>query len=579
LANAHRAAAVRASNAVCVRLEESPQLCAAVLGMAMVVSGALCMWWTRGTVFFSDEFTYFVASRGFDPSALLRPHNGHLIFAPRLIYATVFALFGPDYVVFRLLEVLGIALVSGLFFVYTRRRVGAAVALPPSVLLLFLGSSPDVTLSPLGITHVYSVAAGVGALLALDRGDRRGDLACCALLAISVATFSIGLAFVAGVAISVLLRGDRVRRSWIVLVPIVLYGAWSLAPKLGGPLSGSNTAVRLWNIALIPNFAANAAGAVVAALAGLSHDFTNPGGDAIGNPGAAPDITSSTWGFVIVGLAVAALVARYKRLGVPAKLWTSLGVVLAFWASTALVEGPNRYPYSQRYVYAGAVGVLLAASDGLGGVRLPRRALPFLFAATFLALGANITQFRAASGVLRADSTANRTVLAAVQLAGQRAAPTFLPPGPVRVTFAYLVVGGARPTLEAVRRNGSYAFTLPELRAQAEGWRELADKTLAGALRLRLTPAPMPPAGRGCLQAGTSATPRDLALHAPGIELRSPVPATVRVRRFAASFSSPIGRLSPRSFAVLRIPPDSAPDPWHITLSTGAPITVCALPG
>ena len=47
-------------------------------------------------------------------------------------------------------------------------------------------------------------------------------------------------------------------------------------------------------------------------------------------------------------------------------------------------------------------------------------------------------------------------------------APGFVPfAAPVRVSFAYLAVGGAGPTLAAVHRNGSFAFSLAELRNQA----------------------------------------------------------------------------------------------------------------
>jgi hypothetical protein len=142
----------------------------------MAISATLGLWLTRGTTFFADELTYFVANRGFDLRALLSGHNGHLIAGTRLIYATVLKLFGSGYLPFRILEVLGVALVSRLFFILAKRRIGAAAALVPSVVLLFLGSSGEVTVTPLVITHVYSVATGLGALLALERRDRWGDV-------------------------------------------------------------------------------------------------------------------------------------------------------------------------------------------------------------------------------------------------------------------------------------------------------------------------------------------------------------------------------------------------------------------
>jgi hypothetical protein len=200
-----------------------------ILAVAVAASTAFCLYLTRGLMLGADEYWYFVVNRGFDLEGLLSPHNGNLIAVVRLIYATVFKLFGSAYLPLRILEVIGIGLNSVLMFVLARRRVGAGAALIPAILLLFQGASPDVSLSPLGITHIYSVAAGLGALIALDRKTFKGDAVACGLLSVAVATFSIGLAFVAGVAVAVLLRVDRRRRSWIFLIPVALYALWYLA--------------------------------------------------------------------------------------------------------------------------------------------------------------------------------------------------------------------------------------------------------------------------------------------------------------------------------------------------------------
>ena len=248
-----------------------------VLGVAMAISIALGLWLTRGTTFFVDEVTYYLASNGFDLDTLLSPHNGHLILVPRLIYATVFDLFGADYVVFRLLEFFGIAITGGLFFAFTKRRVGGALAVGPSVLLLFLGAAWVDTLTPVGITHVYCVMAGLAALLALDRRDRLGDVLGCALLVVAVATFSIGLSFAIGVAVAVLLREDRWRRAWIFAIPLGLYVLWYVAgPRIHGLLFLTDNGFEAKNLLLIPSFVGQAAAAVAAAISGLSYDFNEP---------------------------------------------------------------------------------------------------------------------------------------------------------------------------------------------------------------------------------------------------------------------------------------------------------------
>ncbi len=557
---------------------ENERTCWLILAVSAAAWVVLGLWLTRGTSFYSDEYTYFIASRGFAPKAILAPHNGHLIAVIRLIYAAVFKLFGPDYVVFRLLEVFGIALVATLFFLRARRAIGPVVALILSVLLLFLGAAaPEVTLSPLGITHVYCIAAGLGALIAVEHGSRRGDALACLLLVVSVATFSIGLAFVAGLAVSVLLHNDRWRRSWIFLVPIVVYLLWLVAPKLTGPVYASGTGFRLSNVLLVPNFAADALAAVAAALTGLGTDFSNSA--------SVADAVTSPWGYVVAAIAIAALVARLRRGAVPTELWTSFGILVAFWVSIAVVVGLNRYPYSQRYVYAGAVAVLLVVTDALRGIRLSRALVACLIGVAVLSLGANLSRLRVAGGFLRANGSSLRAALSAIEIAGDHGTAGFfgppfgLPATPDPRLFlpaaAISTGGGTRPYLAAVRRNGSPAFTLSQLRAQPEAVREQADESLINLLQLRLVPAPAPAIGK-CLPVANNGAPRDFTIRPPGVVLRSPTAEKVTLRRFAASAPFPLGAVSAGRFFALRIPADGAPDPWHLVVPPGS-LTVCEL--
>ncbi len=543
----------------------------AILGVAIVFSGALILWFTRSTSFFSDEFTYFATSRGYDLKALLSPHNGHLIAGVRLLYATVFKLFGAHYLVFRLLEAVGVALVAVLFFVFAKRRLGTGVALAPSVLLLFLGSAADDTLSPLGITHVYSVAAGLGALLVLERDDKRGDLAGCALLVVAVCTFSVGLAFLGGGAVSVLLRRDGWRRAWVFLIPLAVFGAWHLAPKLAGPGYDPETHFKLSNIRFVPKFVVQGTAAVAAAITGLSYDFTNPVPAAAGS---APDITTFSRGYPIAALVTLGLFMRLLHGPPRRSLWASLAVLLAFWSSTAMVQSFNRYPYSERFVYAGAVALLLVVVDVLAGVRLPRRLAPLVLVATVFALAVNIDEFRGPSDVLRSYAQQSRADLSAIELARQRIGPGFAPID--RLFFAYFVVGGAGHLLDAVDRNGSFAFSLPELRDQSEAVRDHADSTLARALGLRLTEIPSSEAAERCVRHHRHfAAARHVKLRSPGVLLRSGTTTKVTLGRFADTPAVQMGSLPPGRSALLRLPRDQAPEPWQAALS-GLPM-VCPL--
>ena len=110
--------------------------------------------------------------------ALLAPHNEHLSLVPVLVFKALFSTVGIDaYVPYRVAGLVVHALVVVLLFVYARRRVGDLLALAAAAMILFLGhgAGTDV-LWPFQIGFLGSLAAGIGALLALDRERRRGDV-------------------------------------------------------------------------------------------------------------------------------------------------------------------------------------------------------------------------------------------------------------------------------------------------------------------------------------------------------------------------------------------------------------------
>ena len=184
------------------------RICWAVLVAGMAVYAALALWITRGTTLFVDEKTIFVEDRGLHPSGLLAPLNGHLVLVQRLLYALNFKLFGASFALPRLVEVAGAMLVVGLVFVLAKERIGAVAALAPALLLLFFGSAWELNFVVSGIGNVYAVAAGLGALLALERRDPRRDVLACALLVVAVASFTSGLAFAVGALVLILLGPD-----------------------------------------------------------------------------------------------------------------------------------------------------------------------------------------------------------------------------------------------------------------------------------------------------------------------------------------------------------------------------------
>ena len=154
------------------------------LGGAIALAAALILYETRGTTLYNDEVAIFQGfADNFDAETVFTPRNGHLLAVASLLYEAVFSAFGPDYLVLRIIDVLGLAVLAVVLFEYLRRRVGSWLALAPVVVVLFLGASWEMILWPFSVaTFGFALAAGIGALLCLERRDRRGDVAACALL-------------------------------------------------------------------------------------------------------------------------------------------------------------------------------------------------------------------------------------------------------------------------------------------------------------------------------------------------------------------------------------------------------------
>jgi hypothetical protein len=545
--------------AAALRPLDDERVCVGILAVAMVAATSLSLWLTRGSGFFFDELIFFAADQGLDADSLFSPHNGHLVALPRAVYAVLLDLSGPGYLGFRVLQAAGIALVSAEVYAFSRRRIGPAAALAPSIMLLFLGSAWLITLSPLGLTHVLCVASGLGALICLERGDLRGDLAAAVLLAASLASFSAGLAFLCAGAVYVLLGPDRLHRSWVFGIPLGLYVVWFLASSsLETELSGAITGLRLSNVLLIPGFAIEAAATAVAAITGLSFDFTNAGLGALGP-------LDPSWGGPLTVVLAVAVAVRMRRGSTTRMLWALLALVATFWASGGMVSDLDRLPDSSRYVYISSVGVLLVLVEAARGARVTKLGLAGLFAILAFALSANLLQARNGGRVLRVYDEGLRAQATGIELARERLEPGFVPEDAPLVILEL----EAGHLLAGMDRNGYLGYETDDLGELTESQREVFDRTLAGAGGLVLERAAATP-GR-CAPA-----PADGARLLPGEALlRAPAGARVAVRRLSAA-GVEVGRMPASGAALLAVPPDRAPGNWRVTAPEGEPLVVCS---
>jgi hypothetical protein len=534
-----------------------------ILALASAFSAFLILDETASNTLFNDEIAIFQRfGEHIDLRSILEPHNGHLIAPAHLVYAAVFGLVGPSYTTLRVIGVIILLACCLLFFLLIKRRVGAVLALAPTVVLLFLGSSWEALLWPLTmLTFVLSLTFGLGALLALGRGDRRGDLAACALTTLAVVSHSTGLAFLVGVVLEVLLRRDRRQRAWIFAVPLVIYGAWWLwALRFHEGLAEARNAL------LVPAFMAESLAAVASAVTGLGIQLT---------PGRVNLTLTPVWGHAIALLAVVAIVVRLRRHRAQRSLWVALAVLLAFWAALALGFGPGREPEASRYLFPGAALLLLVAAEALRGLRLTRFAVTAIFVVSLMSVLTNIRQLDDAEGYFRDYAVRARAALGAIEVGRGSVSPDFRPELDPRlkgtVPRNFPVQAGAY--LHAVDRFGSYAFTPDELLVQPPEVRKDADRVLAAAEGLSLRPAAAHRRPPSCAPGSSVKAVRRVA---PGqIRLEASRPARVRLGRFAPGHPVALGSLTPRRPATLSLPPDAEPRPWRIALSSATPAKLC----
>lgn len=545
-----------------------------VLGIAMALSAALILVTAAGESFGIDEMFYLgrlvedsgqVSEYPFGLEYLLGPYNGHLQLVGKLIYEATFALFGASYTAFVAVNVAALCATAGLFFELARRRVGPLAALAPAVLLLFLGFAREVLLWPFDVHTLAAIALGLGALLALERDDRRGDVLACVLIVLSVFTIEVGIAILVGIAVLVLWRPDRLRRAWIFLLPAALYAAWWVWAR---KFDQDQSALDPTAIGLIAETVFEAAAAVLGSLTG-----TNP-------VLAASYVTAVTWfGKALAVLAALALLARLRLGRVPPTLWAWLAILFFYWLTMGAAERP---PEGSRYVFFGAVAVLLVAAEAVSG-RVGNRFRAGVVILVLLALPANIAQLRSGheDDTLHRDAEVSRTEFAMLELAGDRVDPDYVVSADANVS----AVGGglfigipAGAYLRSVGRNGSPAYTLAELREQPEELRTIADIALAGAIGLEPEAIPAPAGARSCplVAPAPGAASASFALR-PGRTLFGAVagePVTVGLRRFADDESGELETVPAGAWRSLEIPADAAREPWRALID--APLRVCS---
>jgi hypothetical protein len=511
----------------------------------MVTAAVVVMHAGRGTTFFSDDWNFVTQRIDWRPYTLLYPHNEHLSLMPVLIYKTLLETVGMDsYGVFRAVSV-GFNLTCGLlFFMYLRRRIGDWPAVALAACLMMMVASAYDLIWPFQIGYLGSLATGLGALLALDRGTRRGDLLACILTAASLSSSSVGLPVVAAVAIDVLFRPGRVRRLWVFLVPAVLYALWYIKYGVGS--------ADLANIPRIPGEIWGGLSASTTALTGLSGEY------------------SGVLGFALIAAVVAEL---GRRDAFNVRLLAVVALPVTFWSLAAIARA-SLPPSEARYLYPTGLFIGLVAADALWRFRPEGRAA----AAIAVVLGAGALGsaggINAYGDIWRGYAVKTKASITAADILGPaRVGPDVV----VEPTQPQLPYGRYRTAVKAY--GSTPAWTPKELLQRDDNERTTVD----GALVRLAGPSPAPaarPQGATCAKRAGTGKDRSIRLDSGRFFLQAGAAAVeIRFRRFGSAFPTDVeATLTPKGRGVVSFPHDASPALWFAATRSTTGYVVCSVP-
>ena len=524
----------------------------------------------HGNMFFYDEWTW-IETRHSGLSAILDSYNEHMEIAPLAIYQLLLHTIGlAHYHWYRLAAALGhLALVTAVYC-FARRRLGP-LALLVVIPLAFFGAGWEFILWGVNLGFTTSLALAVAALIWLE-GDRRSSLVGCALLIASLLFTETAVLFAIGLAAELTWRDRSLRRFWVWALPLALYVAW----HLGFYASGGST----YYVSQIPTFGAQLAAGASGGMFGE--------GEAVG--------------WVILGLIALLLIYRLTRAGAWSPRFIAvLLTVLGYWALVAAGRANLGDPTASRYVYVGAVLLLLVIIESLRGVEVSWRSALIFAAVAALATVGGLRAFPGGEAGLFQGSTSEAAELTALQLIRRTVPPSqSIDPhwSPQIIPDLYF------PATRALGSSG--ADTLAQMLASGEEERSSADLVLVRGGELTVTapahPGPTgPPAPSvelrlgggltrtpGCVRftpAGVGST-LDLTLPPRGLLIRTTAsassashpPTEIFVRRFADGYeNAPVASFRGARTLLIRARSDAAPQPWHVRLSPWQTVAACTV--
>ncbi|HXR31197.1 MAG TPA: hypothetical protein VN752_08660 [Solirubrobacterales bacterium] len=557
------------------------------LTLSFALAAALILAWGQGQTFVNDEWSYLVSRGGWSLETLLTPQNGHLIVAPLLVYKGLFATVGADsHLPFQVTTVVMHLTVASLFFVLVRARLPLAVAVALAALVAFFGAGWDTIMGAYELPNLTGMAAGLGMLVALERRTVVGDLVAALLLGLSLASFSVGIAFALGALLAIWLGGrEQWRRAWPMLVPVAVYAIWFLwARKFG------QSEVTAEGISSLFSGMADQLAGICAAITGL---FRAPGSAEL------PDLINvrSEWGYPLAVILAGLVVLHVGRSVRSIRFWTVAAILLAYLALVAIGLSPARAPSASRYVYMGGILTLLLVAELARDIRW-RTPAGLAAAVLFgLSLMANVAELRVGGRLFEAEGATNRATLATLELSRDRVDPNLAVEDSSTTHSHPDMLFPAWAYFQASDDFGSPAFSIEQLETTGPQAREAADQELVRALALSPRPAAGPAIGRSgsplelLTVSGGHARPVGACLAlvpAPGttgsLQFELPpggfsyraaagAPVEVTLGRFADVPAAELPAIA--APAEVAIPRDASPVPWRAELQAEAKTLAC----
>ncbi|MBS1846356.1 MAG: hypothetical protein JST53_18255 [Actinobacteria bacterium] len=551
-----------------LRFLRSPRAPTIVFGgalFAMAVVLVLAQW---RVTFFQDTFAFLLDRQPWTLHSIVFPHNEHFVAIPVIVTKVLLAIFGmtsnvPEQVVMGIT----VLLAAVLLFIWLRRRVDPWLAMIAATLFLFLGSAWPTIIWPFENEFTFPVVFGMAALLFLDRKDDKGDAWASAMLVLAVLSGSLGVCFVVGAFVDLLLehRDRGWRRAYVFAVPTLVYLAWY---AVWGHSAEHH--ITLMNVLHSPQYVMEGFGSSLQSLTGLS---TIPAG--------APGNTD--WGRPLAIGAIALFAfAQWRRPGYTRTFWVVTSLAVSYWLLAAFDFVPGREASAPRYIYAGALFVLLMIAELLINWPFSRKALWIAAAVAALAIGPNLVQLKEGGSWEKNQSVLTRADLGALEIARDHVSPEFQLLSVESTGTASLGLVEAGLWFEAVDKWGTFADTPSQIETEPEGGKEHADLVLAEALPISsaVEPGglgPSGPAGTACTTLPGGSVEKEVLLK-PGtttVEVAPGDAPVIALRRFATERFPVSVSAEGGATTAIDIPKDRASQPWFLHVEAGQEARVC----